>query len=61
MVKINDIPTLTGEVADRFIKMSEENLKNKGSIDFTKEFNNSIMILRRYKINYYNENTKKGG
>lgn len=56
MVNIKDIPTLTGDVADRFIKMSMENLKNKGSIDFTKEFNNSMMILRRYKINNYNEN-----
>ena len=51
MVKIKDIPILTDKVAERFITISEENLQNKGSIDFSKEYNNSMMILKRKRGN----------
>ena len=51
MVKIKDIPILKGKVAERFITISEENLRNKGSIDFSKEYNNSMMILKRKRGN----------
>ena len=47
MVKIKDIPILKGKVAERFIKISEENLRNKGSIDFSKEYKNSMLILKK--------------
>lgn len=50
MVNIKDIPVLTGEVADRFIRMSEDNLLNKGCIDFTDEYNNSMLIQMKRKI-----------
>ena len=51
MVKIKDIPILIDEVAERFIKKSKENFRNKGSIDFSKEYNNSMMILKRKRGN----------
>lgn len=47
MVTINDIPVLTGKSMERFVKISEENLQNKGSIDFSKEYNNSMMIIKK--------------
>ena len=44
---MKDIPTLTGKTADRFQKMSEENLKRKGTIDFTEQAENSKKILKK--------------
>lgn len=43
------IPTLCGEVADRFIKMSEDNLRRRASVDFSKEADNSYAILNKKK------------
>lgn len=49
MVAIKGIPILKDKVAERFIEMSEENLHNKGSVDFSKEYINSMLILRKGK------------
>ena len=43
------IPTLRGEVAHRFIKMSEDNLKRRASVDFSREAANSYAILNKKK------------
>ena len=44
-VYIKSIPTLQGLVAERFIKMSGDNLLKRGSIDFTKSAANSRAII----------------
>ena len=49
MVHIKDIPTLKDKAAERFIRMSEENLNKRGSIDFSKEAANSYAILKKKK------------
>lgn len=49
MIGIKDIPTLTGGAAERFIEKSDDNLRNRGSIDFSKEFDNSMRILGKGK------------
>ena len=48
-VYMKAIPTLRGEVADRFIKMSEDNLKRRASVDFSREAANSYAILNKKK------------
>lgn len=49
-VFIKAIPTLTGESAEKFIEKYKENTKNKGSIDFSKEYANSKAILEKRKL-----------
>ena len=44
-VYIKAVPTLQGSTAERFIKMSEDNLLKRGSIDFTKSAANSRAII----------------
>ena len=34
---ISNIPVLTGEAAERFVRMAEEAERNRGWIDFSKE------------------------
>ncbi len=46
-VYVKAIPTLRGDVAERFIKKSEENLHKRASIDFSKEAANSRAILAK--------------
>jgi len=46
-VYLKAIPTLRGEVAARFIKVSEDNLRRSASIDFTKQAANSHAILEK--------------
>lgn len=46
-VYVKAIPTLNGEVAERFILKSEENLQKRASIDFSKEAANSRAILAK--------------
>jgi len=36
-VPISNIPILTGEVAESFVKNAEEAERNRGSIDFTRQ------------------------
>ena len=48
-VYMKAIPTLRGEAADRFIKMSEDNLKRRASVDFSREAANSCGILKEIK------------
>ncbi len=43
-VFVKAIPTLRGEVAERFVKMSEANLARRGSVDFSKELNDYRVI-----------------
>lgn len=49
MVTIKDIPTLTGEAAERFVKKLEENNLKAGSVDFTEQVKNSRAILLKRK------------
>lgn len=46
-VHIKAIPTLRGAVAERFVQKSEENLRRRASIDFSKEAANSRAILNK--------------
>jgi hypothetical protein len=48
-VYMKAIPTLRGEAADRFIKISEDNLHRRASVDFSKEAANSYAILNKKK------------
>ena len=41
---------LTGKSAERFVKQAEENFKNKGTIDFTKEAEAAREILKKAKL-----------
>lgn len=44
-VYIKAIPTLRDKAAERFVKMSEDNLRRRGSVDFSKAAANSREIL----------------
>ena len=46
-VYIKAIPTLQGSTAERFIKISEDNLIKRKSVDFTKSANNSRAIINK--------------
>lgn len=46
-VYVKAIPTLRGTVADRFEKVSEENLRKRASVSFSKEAENSYAILKK--------------
>lgn len=46
-VYVKAIPTLQGSVAERFVKLSEENLLRRGSIDFSRSAANSREILAK--------------
>lgn len=37
-VPISNIPILTGEAAESFVKNAEEAERNRGSIDFTRQY-----------------------
>jgi len=41
------IPTLRGTAAYRFLKMAEANFRNKGSVDFSKEYAEAQQILKK--------------
>lgn len=51
-VNLKAIPTLQGRAAERFIRRSEENIKNRGSIDFSREYINSLIILNKTKTTH---------
>lgn len=42
---IKPIPTLTGDVAERFNERAAATEANKGSVDFTKEYETACSIL----------------
>ena len=44
-VYIKAIPTLQGSTAERFVKISEDNLIKRRSVDFTKSAANSRAII----------------
>lgn len=46
-VFLKSIPTLRGQVGLRFMAMSEDNLRRRGSVDFSKESANSRAILEK--------------
>jgi hypothetical protein len=46
-VYVKAIPTLRGAAADRFEKMSEDNLRRRASVSFSKEAANSYAILKK--------------
>lgn len=41
------IPTLRGTAAYRFLKMAEANFRNRGSVDFSKEYAEAQQILKK--------------
>lgn len=49
-VYVKAIPTLRGTVADRFEKISEENIRRRASASFSKEAANSYAILRKKSV-----------
>jgi len=49
-VHMKSIPTLRGQVGSRFIAMSEENFRRRGSVDFSKEAANSRAILEKKSV-----------
>lgn len=50
-VYVKAIPMLRGSAAERFVKMSEENLRRRASVDFSKEAANSYAILKKKEGN----------
>ena len=50
-VHMKSIPTLRGQVGSRFIAMSEDNFRRRGSVDFSKEAANSMAILEKSNKN----------
>lgn len=44
------IPILKGKAAERFLKIAEENYRKRGSIDFSKEYINSQMIIKKLRL-----------
>ena len=46
-VYVKAIPTLRGAEAVRFAHMSEENLRRRESVDFSKQAANSYAILKK--------------
>ena len=46
-VYVKAIPTLRGKVAERFVKKSEDNLRRRASVDFSKAAANSRAILAK--------------
>lgn len=50
-VYVKVIPTLRGSAAERFVEMSEENLRRRASVDFSKEAANSYAILKKKEGN----------
>lgn len=46
-VYVKAIPTLRGKVAERFEKLSEDNVRRRASVSFSKEAENSYAILRK--------------
>lgn len=50
-MQVKAIPTLRGSAAERFVKMSEENLRRRASVDFSKEAANSYAILKKKEGN----------
>ena len=49
-VYVKAIPTLRGAVADRFERMSEDNVRRRASVSFSKEAANSYAILRKRPV-----------
>ena len=50
-VYVKAIPTLKGSAAERFFKMSEDNLLRRRSVDFTESAVNSRAILAKRSKN----------
>ena len=48
-VFVKAVPTLRGEVADRFVKISEANLARRASVDFSREFGEYRLIKSKRK------------
>lgn len=46
---ISNIPVLTGEAAERFIRLAKQAEKERGTIDFSKEREKFRKILERSK------------
>lgn len=46
-VYVKAIPTLQGSVAERFVKMSEDNIHRRRSVDFSRSAANSREILAK--------------
>ncbi len=57
-VYVKAIPTLRGKAAERFLKMADENLRNRGSVDFAKAAANSRAILEKRRKERENENSR---
>lgn len=45
-----EIPILTGKAAERFLKIAEENYRNRQTVNFSKEYNESQMIIKKSRL-----------
>jgi len=48
-IYIKPIPTLTGEVAEKFEKIARENEAKRGTVDFSQQMRDMETILERSK------------
>lgn len=49
-IAIRSTPVLKGKVAEKFVTEAEANLKNKGSVDFSKQLQSAKKILKKAQI-----------
>jgi len=49
-IAIRSTPVLKGTVAEKFVTEAEANLKNKGSVDFSKQLQSVKKILKKAQI-----------
>lgn len=49
-VYIEALPTLRGKTAERFERISEENIRRRATVSFSKEAANSNAILRKKSL-----------
>ena len=50
LIMEKEIPILTGKAAERFLKIAEENYRNRQTVNFSKEYNESQMIIKKSRL-----------
>ncbi len=49
-ITIKGIPTLKDKIANEFVKKAEFATSRRASVDFKKQYNSSVSILKKAKI-----------
>ena len=47
---INNVPVLTGDAAEAFVRKADEAMKHRGSIDFTEQLAEMKLILANARL-----------